>query len=156
MNLTEKNFNDAHNELDVHKKNLHRRTFMRYTGAALAGASVLSLADCKKDYTNPSGSGVSFGTGDYSILNFAYALEQLEAAFYTQVMVTPFSGMSASENNLLSNIRDHEIAHREFFKAALGTYAIPALSVNFASINFTSRDSVLNTAKAFEDLGVSA
>ena len=46
--------------------------------------------------------------------------------------------------------------HREFFKAALGTKAIQGLEVNFSSINFTSRDSVLNAAKSFEDLGVSA
>ncbi len=56
----------------------------------------------------------------------------------------------------MQEIRDHEIAHREFFKNALGTGAIPGLEVDFSSINFTSRDSVLATAKAFEDLGVSA
>ena len=33
---------------------------------------------------------------------------------------------------------------------------IPSLEVNFSSIDFTSRTSVLNTAKAFEDLGVTA
>ena len=64
--------------------------------------------------------------------------------------------MSALEGEYLKDIRDHEIAHREFFKAALGSNAIPGLEVNFSSINFTSRDSVLATAKAFEDLGVSA
>lgn len=48
------------------------------------------------------------------------------------------------------------MAHREFFKNALGSKAIPALEVDFSTINFGSRDSVLGTAKAFEDLGVSA
>ena len=38
----------------------------------------------------------------------------------------------------------------------MGTNAIPALQVNFASIDFSSRTSVLATSKAFEDLGVSA
>jgi hypothetical protein len=38
----------------------------------------------------------------------------------------------------------------------LGANAIVALEVDFSSINFASRDSVLGTAKAFEDLGVSA
>jgi hypothetical protein len=38
----------------------------------------------------------------------------------------------------------------------LDKQAITGLAVNFSSINFTSRDSVLATAKAFEDLGVSA
>jgi hypothetical protein len=57
---------------------------------------------------------------------------------------------------LFKDIRDHEIAHREFFKAALGNKAIGPLEVDFSSIDFTNRTSVLATAKAFEDLGVSA
>jgi hypothetical protein len=56
----------------------------------------------------------------------------------------------------MTDIRDHEIAHREFFKNALGASAIRSLEVDFSSINFSSRDSVLGTARAFEDLGVSA
>ena len=56
----------------------------------------------------------------------------------------------------MTDIRDHEIAHREFFKTALGSNAIPALEVDFSSVNFANRASVLGTAKAFEDLGVSA
>lgn len=99
---------------------------------------------------------VDLGKGDTGVLNYAYALEQLEAAFYTQVIATPYSGMSSTERTVLTDIRDHEIAHREFFKAALGRNAIPGLQVNFTAINFGSRDSVLGTAKTFEDLGVSA
>lgn len=127
-----------------------RRRFLSYAGAA-SGIAVLGAA-CKKD----SDAAVDFGSGDIGILNYAYALEQLEAAFYTQVIATPYSGMPAAEAALLADIRDHEIAHREFFKAALAGNAIPALEVDFSSINFSSRDSVLATAKTFEDLGVSA
>lgn len=134
-------------------KSLSRRKFLGYTGAAaIAMAAVVS---CNKDDNN-SGDGINLGSGDTGILNYAYALEQLEAAFYIQVAMTPFTGITATETALLTDIRDHEIAHREFFKSALGGNAIPALEVNFSSINFSSRDSVLGTAKAFEDLGVSA
>src|SRR5690606_23182524 len=42
-------------------------------------------------------------------------------------------------------------------RAAIPTASrIKDLEVDFSSIDFTSRTSVLNTAKAFEDLGVSA
>jgi len=64
--------------------------------------------------------------------------------------------MTEIEKVFLTDIRDHELAHRDFFKAALGDKAIPALEVDFSSINFSDRTSVLGTAKAFEDLGVSA
>ena len=143
-------------EKDAGISNVSRRKFLSYAGAA-SGLVLLGSA-CKKDDDMPgAGSdGVNLGSGDVGILNYAYALEQLEAAFYIRVIENLYSGISADEQALLTDIRDHEIAHREFFKAALGTAAIPGLDVDFSSINFASRDSVLGTAKAFEDLGVSA
>ncbi|GAB2585005.1 hypothetical protein GCM10027190_37570 [Spirosoma areae] len=133
-----------------------RRLFLRYAGAFAAGGAI--LASCKEGEENPTTvmAPVDLGTGDFGILNYAYALEQLEAAFYTQVIATPYSGMSDAEKTILTDIRNHEIIHREFFKAALGTNAIGALTPNFGGINFGDRASVLGTAKAFEDLGVSA
>jgi hypothetical protein len=143
---------------ELAQKELSRRKFLRFSGLAGASAVILgssTLTACNKDDDN-NNDGVNLGSGDIGILNYAYALEQLEAAFYTQVMASPYTGMSALETEYLKDIRDHEIAHREFFKAALGSNAIGGLEVNFASINFGSRDSVLATAKAFEDLGVAA
>ena len=64
--------------------------------------------------------------------------------------------MTDAEKQILTDIRDHEIIHREFFKAALAANAIPGLTPDFRKINFNDRSSVLGTAKAFEDLGVSA
>jgi rubrerythrin len=103
-----------------------------------------------------SDTGVTLGSNDTGILNYAYALEQLEAAFYDQVIKTPYTGISAVELSLLTDVRDHELAHRDFFKAALGSAAIASLEFDFSSIKFSERSSVLATAKAFEDLGVSA
>ncbi len=133
-----------------------RRLFLRYAGAFAAGGAVLT--SCSNWEENPTTvtPPVDLGTGDVGILNYAYALEQLEAAFYTQVIATPYSGMTDAEKILLTDIRDHEIVHREFFKAALGTNAIGSLVPNFKTINFGDRSSVLGAAKAFEDLGVSA
>ncbi|MVM30835.1 ferritin-like domain-containing protein [Spirosoma sp. HMF4905] len=132
-----------------------RRLFLYYAGALTTGGALLAACGNEENPTTVMAP-VDLGTGDTGILNYAYALEQLEAAFYTQVIATPYSGMTDAEKTLLTDIRDHEIVHREFLKAALGTSAIAGLTPNFASINFTDRTSVLGTAKAFEDLGVSA
>jgi rubrerythrin len=136
-------------------KPFSRRKFFGIMGA---GAAVLVAASsCNKEDTGiKNNAGVDLGSGDFGILNYAYALEQLEAAFYTQIISTPYANISAMEKAYLTDIRDHEIAHREFFKAALGMKAIQGLEVNFNSIDFTDRTSVLGTAQAFEDLGVSA
>ena len=145
-----------------------RRKFLNYAGAsAVAIFAISSCSKMDKSMTSPSqtsnGTGkddgkqvVNLGSGDKGILNYAYALEQLEAAFYTQVVATPYSGMSSKEKEYFGDIKAHEIAHREFFKNVLGNDRIGGLMVNFSTIDFTSRDSVLATSKAFEDLGVSA
>lgn len=149
MKLTSANVSEDQEALSA--KALGRRKFLTQTAGLLSIAAV--AGSCKKDKDND---GIDLGSGDIGILNYAYALEQLEAAFYTQVIASQFSGITDTEKRLLTDIRDHEIAHREFFKNALGSKGIPALEVNFSAINFGSRDSVLATAKAFEDLGVSA
>ena len=141
--------------LDTNEKKTNttsRRGFL-FKAGSLSLASAFVLNACKKKTSNNT---ADLGSGDVGILNYAYALEQLEAAFYIQLLATPYSGITAAESTLLRDIRDHEIVHREFFKNALGANAIGNLEVNFTSINFTSRASVLGTAKAFEDLGVSA
>jgi rubrerythrin len=133
---------------------LSRRKFFGMMGAG--SALVIAAASCKKNHGPFDGDAVDLGSGDTGILNYAYALEQLEAAFYTQVIAHPYEKISQMEKAYLTDVRDHEIAHREFFKAALATSAIKQLEVDFSSVDFKSRNSVLATAKAFEDLGVSA
>lgn len=138
------------------KKILPRRQFLNYSIMALGTASLLTA--CNKDENDPmpSDKEINLGKDDIGILNYAYALEQLEAAFYTKVSQSTIAGMSNAEMMMLTDIRDHEIAHREFFKKALGNNAIPDLTIDFSSVDFTKRETVLATAKAFEDLGVSA
>lgn len=147
---------------------LSRRKFLNYAG--LTAVAATALASCTKGFRdgqpnapfaqddphNMPKNTVNLGSGDIGILNYAYALEQLEAAFYTKVASSLYSGATSKERVYLEDIRDHEIAHREFFKTALGNKAIGPLFFNFSSIDFANRASVLGTAKAFEDLGVSA
>ena len=135
--------------------NVHRRTFLKYAGLGAAVITAGSIAGCSSD-DDGGDAGVSFGSGDIAVLNYAFALEQLEAAFYTQVVATPYTGISDVERIFLTDIRNHEIAHREFFRKALGGNAIRNLDVDFSTIDFTNRDKVLNAAKTFEDLGVAA
>lgn len=143
---------------DIFAGSLKRRSFIKYAGAS-AGVAALVVTGCNNDDdVVPNNDAVDLGSGDTGILNYAYALEQLEAAFYTTVVSHAMfsTTFSAKEQAILTDIRDHEIAHREFFKTALGNNAIQDLEVDFSAVNFGNRDSVLNTAKTFEDLGVSA
>jgi len=134
-----------------------RRKFLGFAGAATGLIVVASSCNKNDSPTGSTGTAdVDLGSGDFGILNYAYALEQLEAAFYTKVIDSPYSGIPAQELAMLTDIRDHEIAHREFFKTVLADKAIGDLEFKWTGIDFASRDSVLATAKAFEDLGVAA
>ncbi len=100
---------------------------------------------------------IDFAKGDIAVLQFAYALEQLEADFYTKV-VDAFgsSNLTAAEKTVLTDIKYHEVIHREFLKAALGSINGFSLTPTYGTLNFNDRTAVLNTAKTFEDLGVAA
>lgn len=156
---------------------MNRKTFFKFAGAG-AALTTLLISGCNDDddgklngvvdppptTTTPGGATtVNLGSGDPGILNYAYALEQLEAAFYTQVVASAAFNTTfpdAKERQTLTDIRDHEIAHREFFKAAITAKApgtiIPNLTPDFSSINFNDRAAVLKAAMTFEDLGVAA
>lgn len=123
---------------------------------ALAGGSfMVGLTACRKE-GHPGSGIVDVGSADVGILNFAYALEQIEAAFYTKANASYYKNAPLSEKQVLFDIMHHEVAHRDFLKAALGSNAIGQLQFDFSSVDFTSRDSVLNTSKALEDTGVAA
>ena len=143
-----------------------RREFLRLLG--IGGTVVLLpsvFAACDDD-DDPTGTGgtnqpVSLNlSNDFGILNYAYALEQLEAAFYTAVLASAvFNGLSVEEREVLTDLRDHEVIHREYFKAALGsTNRIRDLALNTATVAplVASRDAILKNAEMFEDLGVAA
>lgn len=132
-----------------------RRSFLRYSGATMAVGGLL-LAGCDDD-SESDNNRIDVGSGDPGILNYAYALEQLEAAFYAAVKGGAYyTGAPAAEKQIFDDLALHEQIHADFFKTALGNGAIKALEPDFSTINFADKNSVLTAAQAFEDLGVAA
>jgi rubrerythrin len=151
------------NEVDLDRPlytPIKRRSFFMYAGAT-AGATALVLAGCSKDDNNDP-SLIDVGSGDAGILNYAYALEQLEAAFYAQIKQTAngyYTSANAVEKQIFDDLAGHEAIHRDFLKTAItanGFTPLQNLTPDFSSINFTDRNSVLSAAQTFEDTGVAA
>jgi hypothetical protein len=160
-----------------------RRKFIQRVGATgigVAAASMLggSLAMAQSsDSTTDSSSGIT----DVDILNFALNLEYLEAEFYT--MATrgktllesgvlsrreesgPTSGgnmvpdLESSQLAFLANaLRNNEIDHVKYLRAALGSAAVtkPAINLDALGYGFSDVASFLKLARQFEDVGLSA
>ena len=137
--------------LENPRTDFNRRSILKLSfGAALA----TFVTGCVT--TSGRGPGVNLGRGDTGILNYALTLEGLEAEFYSEVLQKPYAGMTSRERQVLTDIRDHEIVHRDFLRRALGANAIPPLEYTFQRVNFSNRASVLCAARDFEDLGVAA
>ena len=64
-----------------------RRNFLKLSGIglAMAGLTLIGCDDNEFDYM-ANDKVFDLGTGDVGVLNYAYALEQLEADFYTKVV----------------------------------------------------------------------
>jgi hypothetical protein len=143
-----------------------RRAFLKLLGV---GGTIVMLpsvfAACSDDDDNGTGPNANEARLDLStdvgIFNYAYALEQLEAAFYSTVVgASNFNTLfpDTNERELLTDIRNHEVVHREFFKAALGNGRIPDLALNTTTVAalVADRATILRNAQTFEDLGVAA
>ncbi|MDQ6718842.1 MAG: ferritin-like domain-containing protein [Gemmatimonadota bacterium] len=140
-----------------------RRSFLKLIGVGGAMVflpSVLTKCNSSNSITGPNTGSplvIDFSKGDIAVLQFAYALEQLEADFYTNV-VANFSGsdIPAAEQTILNDIKNHEVIHRNALKAVLGASNDFSVTTTYGGLNFKNRAAVLATAKTFEDLGVAA
>lgn len=164
-------------------KNKSRRRFIKIGGLAFAGSSFLmyscsgdDLFDPGRPQTGnpapepepepePEPTAFDLGSGDLGILNYDYALEQLEAAFYTAVRGGAYyAGASAEEKEIMDDLYNHEVIHREFFRLAITAAAgegnealvLPDLEFDLSSVDLGDRTAVLTTAQTLEDTGVGA
>jgi hypothetical protein len=145
-----------------------RRGFLR---TLLAGGTVVLLpsvfAACDDDGDdNPLGptpdpvTGLSFDLrSDVGIFRLLHLQEQLESAFYVAVVRSDtFDRLNGAERELLVDLRNVEVTHREFVRAALGSAALPDIrgSINRQRLEeiLSSRESILATARMLEHTGL--
>jgi rubrerythrin len=121
-------------------------------GALAPGALAKSFSNGDRPPATP------FGKGDIGVLNFALALEYLEATFYNEAASHqrrhPFL-KTAEERTFLRTVKHDENQHVAVLKKALGSKAIGKPSFNFHGDNANHR-AFLTAAYTFENEGVAA
>jgi Ferritin-like domain len=163
-----------------------RRRFMKQVGATGLGVaaasmvgSTLTAAAFAQDSTDNAKSNGKIN--DVAILNFALNLEYLEAEFYSvattgQTLLErgvlteseqsgptvgghQVPGLEQSPlNYIANNLRQNEVAHVRFLRAALGAAAVKKPTIDLAALGygFDNWRSFLKLSRQFEDVGVSA
>ena len=126
---------------------LHGQTRADLLRGALLGGGAL-LAACAAPAAAASGSG-----RDVAILNFALSLEELQAAFYTEVERNKV--LRGELKQQADTVGGHERAHVRAFRQVLGSKAIKRPHFDFGGATEGST-AFRRTAVAFEDLAVAA
>lgn len=151
--------------MPFHTAPLGRRRFLALSGASAAGLVIAGCGDDEEPAQTtpaqePPPEPMADVTLDFAttagVLNYAYALELLEAEFYAQVTGEFYAEATEAERMILEEVGAHEQVHVDFLGAVLADDALQGLEVNFESVDFADRMSVLTTASTFENLGVGA
>jgi hypothetical protein len=158
--------------ISVAEQSVGRRSLLGKAAAIAAGVAATSLLSSSKALAvSPA---LTFsnipGTGDVKVLNFALALEDLEANLYAQALqrlttggtnalgtTIPGLNLSSSQPDVyyLVEFGKVEAEHRDFLRGALGSAAITPFKYNFNMQNL-SRKQVADLVYTAESLGVSA
>jgi hypothetical protein len=123
-----------------------RRRFLRNSGLAVGGVAVASGMV-------PGSALAATSKGDVAILNFALTLEYLESAFYASAM--KHAGLTGELDRFARLVHQHEKAHVEALRKALGSAAVKRPTFAFGSA-VQSAGAFTATSIALEDTGVQA
>jgi rubrerythrin len=126
---------------------LHDQTRSGFLRGAVVGGGALMTA-----FATPA-SAAGGKARDVSILNFALTLEELQAAFYTEVERNKV--LEGGLKRQATTVGATERAHVRAFRSALGSAAIQRPHFDFGGATEGS-EAFRRTAVAFEDLAVAA
>ncbi|MDQ6717815.1 MAG: ferritin-like domain-containing protein [Gemmatimonadota bacterium] len=140
-----------------------RRDFLK--AAALGGAAVAIpslLTGCKVGETSLGTTGptsalltIDFSTGDTAYLKFLSVFKQVQADLYVKTAATfSTSDFSVTQQALITDIKNHEIIHRDTIAAVLGTSNAITVTPNWGSVNLKKAADVFSQAIRVEDVSI--
>jgi Ferritin-like domain len=150
---------------------LPRRAFLRYAGAASAGAALL-LTGCSTDddpapttTVTATGESISLGgTTDAALMNMLQAGKQIMVAFYKKLLDTPPSWLTGTDLAVVQQLSAHQDIHRNFLKSAVASLRTSTTTINYlgtlstdlTAVSTADRTTTLTTALSLHNVLASA
>jgi hypothetical protein len=140
---------------------LSRRDFVArvaLSGGALAVPSLIA-SGCNEDtIADPTQSATLNFSSDAGVLNYFYAITQLQADFWTRVNLNRFAGILATESSAFSSFQSHATSQRNWLQLYQTNGRVTdAMTFGFASaVDFASRASTMTAGYTIEDSATQA
>lgn len=141
-----------------------RRDFLRMAAASSVATAIPSvLTGCNIGETTLGGTAtptgpllaIDFSTGDTAFLKFLSVYKQVQADLYTRIVAAfSTSDLTAAEQALVTEIKNHEVIHRDTIKGILGTSNAVSVTTSWGTTNFKKASEIIQTATNFEDVSI--
>jgi ferritin-like protein len=140
---------------------LSRRDFLAriaLSSGALALPSLFASA-CNDDaLVDPTESASLDLSTDAGVLNYFYAISQLQTDFWTRVTLNRFPGITPAENSAFASLQSHATSQRNWLQVYQTVGRLTdVLTFSFGdSVNFASRSATMGAALTIEDSATQA
>lgn len=129
---------------------------MAYLGSILAVPGFLGtlVTACSSDVVDPTAHATINLGEDLGVLNFIYAVLQLETDYYTRITSSYFPGMLAGEADQFNNFTGDTMSARGTLHDTLIPHGRITDTIRFrlgSAVDFADRGSVLTAGQAIED-----
>jgi hypothetical protein len=137
-----------------------RREFLARLALGTGALTVPSLivGACSDVITNPTEKATLDLSSDPGVLNYFYAISQLQSDFWARVQLNRFPGITTAENTAVNLIQSHATQQRNWLQAYQTVGRVTdVLTFDFSSsVDFASRTSTMAAGLTIEDSATQA
>ena len=145
----------AHKDATIERPDPTRRGFLARlcaSGAALT-LPFVAQSSCNDGPVDPTESASIDLSTDAGVLNYFYAIAQLQSDFWTRLGLNRFPGITTAESTAFNAMASHATNHRNWLQVFQTSGRITdVMTFNFAdSVNFAVRSSAMAAGLTIED-----
>jgi hypothetical protein len=133
---------------------ISRRDFLTRVafGGTVLALPQLIVSACTDVIGNPTESATLDLSTDPGVLNYFYAISQLQSDFWTRAQLNRFPGITTAESTAFIFLMSQTTSQRNWLQAYQTVGRVTdVLTFDFSGVNFTSRSTSMGTGIAIQD-----